>query len=102
MQEQGLYGGIVGFIHLFADHLEQAGGKGGLLFHGLHGEIVYLLNILQDLLSLLGAGLTAMFPIDLIAVIGGGVMASGDHNAGFTVEMQDGKGKLRHGMKGIV
>ena len=98
--EQQLRGcGIVRLVLFLAHERDGAGGNRRVIVRHARREHRHTLNLVVDCGGLLGRGLSAVCPIDLIAVVFAGVMGGGDHHARHATQMLHGKRKLRHGVQ---
>ena len=87
-----------GLVSLSAYYLDQAGSHGLVKAQALHVvENVYLRHLLSDGSGVLRGQLSAVGPIDLVAVILSRVVAGGDVNARRGAVVDNGEGKLRRG-----
>ena len=85
-----------------ADELDESLFEGLLIGHVAGGKALHLPDALGDGVGLHRVHLAAGGPVDLVAVVLGGVVAGGDDHAGAAVEMEYREGQLGHGVQGAV
>ena len=87
-----------GLVGLLADPLNEAGLHGFVEINGLEaGEDVDLLHLFGDGVGVVGGQLSAVGPVDLIAVVLLGVVAGGDVQTRGAAVVAHGKAQLRGG-----
>ena len=75
---------------------------GGVIVHGFDAaKHIQLPHLLSHFVSVLGGQLGAVLPIDLVAVVLLGVVASGDVDAGDAAVLPDGEAQLGGGAQGL-
>ena len=85
-------------VHVLAQDGDEALGHGVVVVHGLDvGEHVQGLHLVGDGGGVVGGKLGPVGPVDLVAVVLGGVVAGGDVQPGDAVVLPDGEGELRRG-----
>ena len=102
IQDQGLDGCHILVVNLLANGMIQTGGHGVVMAHGFHsGVIGDGVHLVQDLFVQGSGHLGAVVPIDLVAVVGRGVVGGGNHDAGGAAQGTGGKGQHGHRPQGV-
>ena len=102
VQHQGLDGGHVPIVQLLADGVIQAGGNGLVVGHGFYGSVVgHGVYFVQDLPIQRRGHLSAVVPVDLVAIVSGGIVGGGNHHAGGAAQGADGKGQHGNRPQGV-
>ena len=82
---------VILLIDLAADDSEKVGGECRRISHGLDLEIIKAANAVEYSVRPVGSALTAVRPVDLVAVVFGRIVACGNYDAGYAVEMAHGE-----------